>query len=269
MIKINNKIVGIITLTVIILGGVGAYFAFSPLDIAEQDIKNQIIFYNGQENYGKDFDPIDLRVKVNIQTSWKIVPLNNNWKRPLNPIYSLVFNEYKDKSGLSVAIFELSRDNIFQKQWKVQQYRMNQLNNYKFDQTIELVKTMDISNQNPDKDNISNISPFTQDQIESNRLVREKSEQNKKQNEINQKEASLPPEQIYNKLSPEDKTTRCEKDTTNLENVINTIETSPEEIALIDYIGSSGKVQVNIKELKPTLGSLKQRLIDIKKVCER
>ncbi len=138
---------------------------------ATNSVKNEILFY--EKNY--TLDPLDYRVKVDTTKDYEIVGLSDNWKTPLKRVYSIVYNEYTDSSGRSVAVFEVIRDNIFDNEWSYKEYKMNQVTGISYSDTINLVNKYDITTDFPSKDNyiITNYPPLSQEQIEENKKKQE------------------------------------------------------------------------------------------------
>jgi hypothetical protein len=121
---------------------------------------------------------------------WQIVPLNSNIFNPLNPTFSVVYNENtgnidgQSYKYTNVVVMKLIRQNIFDFNWKVQTDNQNPTAGLDFDRVVELVKQFNINTNNPDTSKITNRLSPTQKEIEDanldlqNRLNEEREQNN-------------------------------------------------------------------------------------------
>ncbi len=219
----------IITITLAIILGVGGIvsaFLYSPLvtldsnKIITQDSKfiDDITQINNQE----------LKPQIEKNKQYKVVAFNDNWKRPLNPIYSLIYGEFtynnQEKSkGVRVAVYELKRENLFATSYELPQLpKYNAVSDLDFDKVASLAQAHDLTTNFPNKETykITNYPPLTPTEIENNRKVRENSELVKQKSLENQKK-----DEIFNSLPKEDKIKQLKDEVQIHENTIKCYDT--------------------------------------------
>jgi hypothetical protein len=172
----------IIITCIIVLVGVGVVFSailYSSLVTldASKLITNDVKFIDNNSQINN----VELKPQVEKDKDYKIVPLNDNWKHPLNPIYSLVYGEFtynnSEKSrGVRVVIYELKRDNLLDFTYEIPQLpKFNATENLSFTDTVTLASQHDLTTNFPNKEKykITNYPPLTPQEIESNRKLRE------------------------------------------------------------------------------------------------
>ena len=123
---------------------------------------------------------------------WQIVSLNKNILNPLNPTFSVVYNENTGSINgqaykyTNVVVLKLSRSNIFDFDWKVQTDNQNPTNDLDFISVVNLVKQADININNPDASKISNRPSPSKEEIERAKIeLQTQTQSEKSQNTFN------------------------------------------------------------------------------------
>lgn len=119
------------------------------------------------------------------------------------PKYSFIsqFKEVKqlpaNQQYIGIKVIQLKRNNLWN--WKVTDYRNNQITGLSFQETLDLVSKYDITTDFPGKENydIINYEPLTEAEIKRNQEKLERERQREKEMQELQSE--------FDKLSPEEK----------------------------------------------------------------
>jgi hypothetical protein len=169
-----------ISLSILLTIGVAisgiTYFSLAALDSSKL-IMSDIKFIENSSQINN----VELKPQVEKDKEYKIVALQDNWKRPLNPTYSLVYSEFtynnaEKSKGVRVAVYELKRDTIFDFSYELLPLpKYNAIQDKSFTEATNLASQYDLTKDFPGKSNykITNYPPLTPEEIESNRKLRE------------------------------------------------------------------------------------------------